>query len=312
MVPPSDRSRTRILIPLWRRAGQGFLTAFAALTLTFFILRLVGTDPVDSLLAQGLASPAQADGIRHRLGLDQPLPTQYLTFLTGLIRGDFGVSIYTQRPVLQTIFEQFRWTIELGIVGLAFGTFLGLALGTLAAWRDADGVGVLSANLASLLTALPVAFTGILILWIASRLGLSGNGIFLPGLVLSLSITGPIARLTYASLRESLMSPYILAAQARGFRRDSRLLWHALRPTLPALVSLIALEAAFLFAGTVVTETLFSRPGLGRLMVRAILEGDYPITQGLVTLAALIYTGSHILADSLALLLDPRLRDGDA
>jgi peptide/nickel transport system permease protein len=309
MVPLSDRSRTRILIPLLRRLGLGIFTAFAALSLTFFILRLIGNDPVDSLLAQGLASPDQAELLRHRLGLDRPLFTQYLAYLSGLIRADFGKSLFTQRPVLQTIVEQFRWTIELAITGLALGVCLGFVLGITAAWRDEDALGFISASLASLLTALPVAFTGVLILWLGGLFGFSGARLFMPGSVLGLAMAGPVARLTFSSLRESLTSPYILAAEARGIRRSPRLLWHAMRPILPSLLSLIALEAAFLFAGTVVTETIFSRPGLGRLMVRAILEGDYPITQGLVTLAAMLYTASHTLADWLALVLDPRLQE---
>lgn len=309
MVPLPDRPRIRILILLLRRLGLGFLTAFAALSLTFFILRLIGTDPVDNLLAQGLTSTEQAETIRRQLGLDQPLLQQYITYLSGLLRGDFGASLYTRQPVLETIFEQFRWTVELAMLGLVIGVWLGLMLGILAAWWDGDALGSLSAGFASVLTALPVAFTGILILWLAGGAGLSRITTILPGIVLGLSIAGPIARLTLSSLRESLSSAYILAAEARGLRRNLRLLWHAMRPILPALLSLIALEAAFLFAGTVVTETLFSRPGLGRLMVRSILEGDFLITQGLVVLAALVYTGSHVLADGLALILDPRLRE---
>ena len=309
MVSLPYRSRTRILTQLLQRLGLGFLTAFAALTLTFFILRLIGTDPVDSLLAQGLTSAEQAESVRQELGLDQPLLTQYVEYLSGLLRGDFGISLYTQRPVLQTILEQFRWTVELALTGLVIGILSGLAMGVTAAWWENRFIGSFAATLASLLTALPVAFTGILALWFTRDLGISGSKIVMPASVLGLSISGAIARLVYSNLLESLHGPYILAAQARGIQRSFRLLWHALRPILPALVSLIALEAAFLFAGTVVTETVFSRPGLGRLMVRAILDGDYQITQGLVALAALFYTASHIIADWLALMFDPRLRE---
>ncbi len=309
MVPAPDRSRIRILNQLLRRLVSGFLTAFAALTLTFFILRLIGTDPVDSLMAQGLASPHQAEAIRIKLGLDQPLLQQFGHYLLGLLQGDLGISLYTQRSVLQTIAEQFRWTIELAFSGLTIGILLGLTLGVTAAWWDGQFIGSLAATCASLLTAVPVAFIGILTLWVASWIMLSGSQVLLPAAVLGLASSGPIARLIYANLQQSLMSPYILAAQARGIARNFRLLWHGLRPVLPPLLSLIALEAAFLFTGTVVTETVFSRPGLGRLMIRAILDGDYPITQGLVVLAAIFYTTSHVLADWLALLIDPRLQE---
>jgi peptide/nickel transport system permease protein len=130
----------------------------------------------------------------------------------------------------------------------------------------------------------------------------------LPAFVLGYATSGPFARAIQSGLEGSLRAPFVLAARARGVRRSLRLLWHALRPALPPAVSLIALEAAFLFSGTVVTETVFSRPGLGRLLVRAILQGDFPIAQGIVGLAALFYVGSQVLADLIALGLDPRIR----
>lgn len=309
MVPLPHRPQARIVILLARRLALGLLTAFAAISLTFFILRLIGTDPVDSLLAQGLASPEQATALRQRLGLDQPLATQFLVFLTDLLHGDLGSSLYTQRPVLLTILEQFRWTLELALLGLFLGVALGLMIGITAAWWELTILGRIAAASASFLTAVPVAVTGILILWITAGVQIQGFRTLLPGVVLGLATSGPIARLIYSNLRTSMQAPYFIAAQARGINRGLRLLWHALRPIFPAIISLIALEAAFLFAGTVVTETVFSRPGLGRLMVRAIMDGDYPVTQGLVALAALLYTTSHIVADWLALIIDPRLRD---
>jgi glutathione transport system permease protein len=109
-------------------------------------------------------------------------------------------------------------------------------------------------------------------------------------------------------MQETMASPFMLAARARGIRHGPRLTWHALRPALAPVISLIAVEAAFLFGGTVVTETVFSRPGLGRLLVSSILQGDFPVAQGLVVLSALIYTVSHVGADVLSMLLDPRLR----
>ena len=114
-----------------------------------------------------------------------------------------------------------------------------------------------------------------------------------------------------AGLQDTLNAPYILAVRARGLRYGPRLLWHALRPALPPVIALIAVEAAFLFGGTVVTENVFSRPGLGRLLVTSILQGDYPIAQGLVVLSALVYTATHVAADILSFALDPRLRGSE-
>ena len=197
MVPIPDRSRARIVIQLLRRLGLGFITAFAALTLTFFLLRLIGTDPVESLLAQGLTSVDQVESMRQQLGLDQPILIQYFHYLSGIIHGDFGVSLYTQRPVLQTILEQFRWTIELAVSGLAAGIILGFVMGVSAAWWEQTLVGALTQMLASLLTALPVAFTGILMLWLTRNYIIPDARTILPALVLGLSISGAIARLIF-------------------------------------------------------------------------------------------------------------------
>jgi len=316
MVPAPGRPAPGALSALIIRCLHGLLTAWAAVTVTFFGLRVGAGDPLAGILAQGLASPQQAEALRHSLGLDRPLPAQYLSFLTGLLRGDLGRSLYTGLPVLRVIGGQLPSTLALGASGLLVAVVGGLALGTLAAWRKRSLWGRSAASAAALATALPVSFTGIVAILAFSTL-LSGRAasslyalrhLALPALVLGIASAGAIGRVVEAGLSQSLASPYVAAARARGVPSGLRLLWHALRPALPPAVSLIALEAAYLFSGTVVTETVFSRPGLGRLLIGAILQGDYPVAQGVVALAALFYTLSHILADLLSLGLDPRLR----
>ncbi len=282
--------------------------------MTFLALRLAAGDPLASLLAQGLASAEQADALRHQLGLDLPLVQQYLRFLTSLVRGDLGRSLYTGQPVAQVIGEQLPYTAELAAAGLAIALTLGLLLGLLATREDRQRKLPLALGVAGVATALPVAFTGILAILVAITASAAPSllrGITLPALVLGFASSGAIARLIQAGLQETLSAPYMLAARARGLRRGPRLLWHALRPALPPVISLIAVEAAFLFGGTVVTESVFSRPGLGRLLVTSILQGDYPIAQGLVVLSAIVYSATHILADVVALALDPRLRGSE-
>jgi ABC-type dipeptide/oligopeptide/nickel transport system permease component len=314
MVSVLDRPRIQLLTVIGRRLIEGLLTAWAAVTLTFFALRMAGGDPVNNLLSQGLASAEQAQLLRQQLGLDQPLGIQYLEFLKDLLHGDFGISLYTTRPVGRVIGEQLPSTLALALAGLIVALALGFLLGVIAAWRETKLDGKAAAAISDISTALPVAFAGILVLFLALRVSLAtgspmtGPGLLLPALVLGIVSMGPIARVVKAGLRESLDSEYILAARARGLRTGSRLLWHAFRPALPPVISLIALEAAYLFTGTVVTETIFSRPGLGRLLVKSILEADFPIAQALVALAALFYTISHILADLAAIMLDPRRR----
>lgn len=313
MVSKSHR-RTALLAVI-RRLLEGVGTAWAAVTLAFFALRFASGDPVASLLSQGLASPEQADEIRISLGLNAPLWLQYLRFLTNLLHGDLGSSLYTHRSVSQIILEQFPSTAVLAVSGLIAAILLGLILGITAAWFGKRASGMIAATIAALATSIPVAFAGILSLLIAGCLlqgPSSANGmlirLILPAMVLGFASSGPIARVIHSGLSESLRSPFILAARARGIRRGYRLLWHALKPSLPPVISLTALEAAFLFTGTVVTETVFSRPGLGRLLVKSILDGDFPIALGLVALAAIFYTISHVFADLLTLVIDPRLR----
>ena len=320
MVSAPDRPRTRPLIALARRALLGAATLWAAATLAFFALRLSGADPTDSLMAQGLASPEQAAALRTELGLDAPLLVQYGRFLGGLSQADLGVSLYTSRPVIRIITEQLLPTLELAAGALLVSLVLGLAFGVAAGWRPETSLGRASDVLASLATGIPVAVAGILVILIAAAvarvvpdaLSLTRSGsLALPALTLGFVTSGALARVIQAGLVDSRAAPYMVAARARGVAPGWRLLWHALRPTLPTAVSLAALQAAFLLSGTVVTETVFSRPGLGRLLVTAILEGDFPVVQGLVVLAAALYTLTQALADGLASLLDPRLAEGD-
>jgi ABC-type dipeptide/oligopeptide/nickel transport system permease component len=132
--------------------------------------------------------------------------------------------------------------------------------------------------------------------------------LLLPALALGIASSGALARVIQSGLEDNRDAPYLLAARARGVRHGPRLVWHALRPVLPLAISFLALEAALLLGGTVVTETVFARPGLGRLLVSSILIGDFPVVQGLVLLAAVIYTLTHVVADSLSAIIDPRLR----
>ena len=293
---------------------DGLLTAWAAVSATFFALRLAGGDPVSSLLAQGLASTEQADALRHELGLDLPLLQQYARFLTSLVRGDLGRSLYTGRPVTQIVGEQLPYTAELAALGLLVALILGIVVGLLATREDRLRRFPFASGVAGLATALPVAFTGILAILAAIASGAAPTllrGVLLPALVLGFASSGATARLIQAGLQDTLSAPFILAARARGLRYGPRLLWHALRPALPPVISLVAIETAFLFGGTVVTESVFSRPGLGRLLVTSILQGDYPIAQGLVVLSALVYTATHAAADVLSFALDPRLRGSE-
>jgi len=300
-----------------RRAGIGVLTLWAAVTVAFFALRLAAGDPTDNLLAQGLASPEQAQALRESLGLDQPLVIQYAGYLQGLARGDLGRSLFTQRLVSRTIADQAGPTLALAGAGLMVAAALGSLLGIAAGWAGRSLFGRAASGLSGLATAVPVAVTGVFLLWAATWLAslrpellpLSrGGNLLLPALALGIASSGALARVLQSGLEENLHAPFMLAARARGVGHGFRLAWHALRPALPLAISFLALETALLLGGTVVTEMVFARPGLGRLLVTSILTGDFPVVQGLVLLAATVYTLTHIAADTLSARVDPRLR----
>lgn len=318
MVSSASRPAAGALSAFVRRLGLALATLWAAVTISFFGLRLAAGDPLAGLLSQGLASPQQAAELRERLGLSDPLLTQYARYLGDLLRGDLGRSLYTQRPVGNVIAELAGSTAELAIAGLGMTILIGTVLGLIAGTRRPTALGAGAAAAAGLATALPVALTGVLILWAAMSIGrvvpvvlplTRSNSLLLPALALGFASAGALARILEAGLQENLGSPFVLAARARGVRRGLPLIWHALRPILPLAISFLSLEAALLLGGTVVTETVFARPGLGRLLVTSILSGDFPVVQGLVLVAATVYTLTHFSADVLAALADPRLRD---
>jgi ABC-type dipeptide/oligopeptide/nickel transport system permease component len=311
------RPAAATLAAILRRAADGGLTAWLAVSFTFFGLRIVGGDPTRVLLSQGLASPAQVEALRASLGLDRPLLSQYTHFLGGLLRFDFGRSLYSGRAVVDIIAEQLPPTLQLAFLALLLAIPAGLALGIAAAWDSRRAASRLASLLAGLSTSLPVAFLGLLLLAAvaaAARTVLTGAltgplvRLVLPVSVLAIGAAGALGRVVEAGVSEAMEAPFILAARARGLQRWPHLLRHALRPALPAVISLAALEATLFFTGTVVTETIFARPGLGRLLVSAILQGDYPVAQGLIAMAALLYTASQVAADVLAGIVDPRLR----
>jgi ABC-type dipeptide/oligopeptide/nickel transport system permease component len=284
-------------------------------TITFFALRLAAGDPVASLLSQGLATQQQAERIRSELGYDQPIITQYGVFLVNLIQGDLGRSLYSGRSVALIIAEQLPWTIQLALLSLLIAIGLGTALGIIAARKRRNSIGQLSETIAGVATALPVAAVGILVLLVFSSgsqfLGINagnipGQRLLLPSLVLGFAVAGPFARLVQSSYEQSLQAKYTLAAKARGSLHRGYQVWYSIRPSIGPVVTFLALEAAFLLSGTVVTETVFSRPGLGRLLINSILQGDFAIVQGIVILATILYTASRVLADGATLLLDPR------
>jgi peptide/nickel transport system permease protein len=309
-----------MLAYLLRRLLALLPVLWAAATVSFFAVHLAPGDPATAQLARSGAPASAIAERRAALGLDDPLEVQYLRFLGHLLRGDLGRSWQSNQMVSRIIGEALPSTVALALAATFTALGVGTTLGTSAAfaqWRMArprlDG---LLMTLALAGSSTPVAFSGLLAILIFSLyLGwLPGSGtsgwqsLPLPAAVLGWASAGGLARLTRDQLLDLLDRPFITAARARGIP-PRRLLWrHLARAALPQILALLALQLGFLLGGTVITESVFARQGLGRVAVDAVLSQDLPVVQGVVLLATLVYTLANLVADIAQWWLDPRLR----
>jgi ABC-type dipeptide/oligopeptide/nickel transport system permease component len=280
------------------------------------MLHLLPGDPVALMLHQSGGSAETMARLRHQLGLDLPVWQQYLIFLGNAVHGDFGSSIFQNRPVIRIIAEQLPSTIELTVSAMAVAVLLGGSLGCLAAVRRDSWVDRLCMLVASVGVAMPVFWMGLLAIFTFSfSLGwfpVTGQGglerLVLPAAVLGLGSAAAIARLVRSSLLEVLRQDYVRTARAKGLSDSVVTFRHALRNALIPTVTVIGLQIGTLLGGTVVIETIFARQGLGRLAVESILAKDFPVVQGTVLLAAVIYLAINLVVDLSYAVLDPRIR----
>ena len=285
------------------------------LTLVFLMIHIVPGDPVEQMLGEG-ANLSQIAELRHALGLDQPLLRQYGHYLGQMVRGDLGHSFKFQAPVRQVIFERYPATLELAFLALLVCAALAIPAGVWAAYRrgsNADrAVGVFSL----LGLAVPnFALGPLLIVLFSIQLGwlpVSGRGgvlnYILPAATLGAALAAILTRMVRGAMLEELSSDYVRTARAKGLPTSVVLVRHALRNALIPIITILGLQFGTLLAGTIVTETIFSWPGIGRLTVQAISSRDYPLLQGCILVIALSYVLVNLLTDVLYALIDPRVR----
>jgi peptide/nickel transport system permease protein len=291
-----------------RRLFGLLVTLWLAVTLSFIALQLVPGDPAGALLAPN-APPEVVAAERHAMGLDEALPIRYARMLASYARGDLGVSWAGRRAVAQLIAEALPPTLLLALASLALALLAGIGLGGVAA-RVQGGAGeALIMGAMRLGLSMPVAASGVVALALAPAWAHTG-ALLLPALVLSASAAGAFARLTRAELLATLRADYIRTAHAKGLPGRVIATRHALRNALVPVAAAAGLQFGFLLGGAVVTEMVFSRPGIGRLLLDAILAQDLPVVQGVVALGALGYALANLLADAVQRVLDPRLRAG--
>jgi ABC-type dipeptide/oligopeptide/nickel transport system permease component len=302
------------LLPmLRRRLIVALLTLFGVATVVFLLVRLLPGDPAETMLARAGAGPEAVAALRAELGLDQPVPVQYAAWLGRVARGDLGRSLLNNRPVADLIREQWRATAILAAVAFAWALLAGVPLGIVAARHHGRWPDRLATTVAVLGVAIPIFWSGLLLIhFLSARLGWlpppagTPASALLPGAVLGMAAAGPIARVTRVSLLDVLAQPYITAARARGLRWRAVLWRHAARNAAVPVLTVAGLQLGFLLGGAVVTESVFNRPGLGRLLVDGILWRDLPLVQGVALALAATYVLINLVVDLLAGWLDPR------
>lgn len=296
--------------------------ALGVATLVFLIMHMTPEDPV-LRMAPPDASPADLERLRDHLGLNDPLPVQYFRFISQIAQGEFGTSLRSQRPVRDEMAAALPHTMELALAAVVLSVLLGVPLGVISATRRYSVADYFAMTGAFVGISMPSFWLAtMLILLGALHLGWfppSGWGgplwtvkglwhVFLPALTVAVGAAAGIARLTRSCMLEVLHQDYVQVARAKGLNQARVHYVHALRNAMPPVMTLIGLEFGFLLGGSVITETIFAWPGMGRLVVNAIILHDFPVVQGVVLLYAVLLILINLVVDLLNVTLDPRIR----
>ncbi len=281
----------------------------------FLMLQLVPGDPA-LVVAGDSASPETIARIRHELGLDQPLPIQYLTFLEHLLHGSLGKSIRSNREVMTEILERFPYTLALALAAVVLSTVFGVAMGIFAAINRGRAADFVTMGIAIIGLSVPTFWIALLLImlfaltlrWLPVTGASSWQALLMPAVALSLHSAAVKARITRSSMLEVMGQEYIRTARAKGLRERGVILRHALKNALIPISTLIGLQFGSLLGGAFIIETIFGWPGVGRLAVQAIFNRDFPIIQGTVLLIAVAYLLSNLVVDIVYGWLDPRIR----
>jgi dipeptide transport system permease protein len=326
------------------RAGHAVLVLAALSLIIFAAIRAVPGDPVQTLLGENVTTPEQYQQLRHALGLDQPLWMQYLRWIGRVLQGDFGVSLQTQQSVLPLIIEKLEATLELALIAVLIGAFTGVLAGAVSAMKRGSAVDSASAVISLIGISIPVFWLGLLLIVAFSvRLDLTPIGgmmsfdtivepvtgfalvdavlagdwgavsdllvhVVLPAVTLSVAPAALIARTTRASMIEVVDEDYVKAGYARGLSAWQVLRRHVLKNAMIPVVTVIGLQIGVYLGGSIVVETVFSWPGLGRQVMDSIALRDYPVVQGAVLIYALLIVAVNLVVDIIYMVVDPRIR----
>ncbi|MBN9531489.1 MAG: ABC transporter permease [Alphaproteobacteria bacterium] len=312
-----------MLTYLARRIAGMFVVMFLVATVVFVIARVVPGDPA-AVMMGAAATADDIAALRARLGLDQPLPLQYLMFLRDVLSGNLGDSIFLNRPVLQALGERAELTFFLTLMSVSIAVAIGVPIGIVSAVKRGTATDQGVIGLAMLAASLPSFWVGLtLIQYLAVELRwfpVAGYGppdaslgerlrhLVLPAIALGLPNSALILRFTRTAMLDVLHEDYVRTARAKGLGQWVVVLKHALRNAMIPILTVVGLTAAILIAGAIVTETVFGLPGVGNLIVSAVLRRDYPVIQGALLIVSGIYVLINLAVDLLYAVADPRVR----
>jgi len=319
---PSGSQTVMVSFVVQRLLGM-FAVMAILVTIVFVIVRVAPGDPA-AVMSGADASVAEVQAMRARLGIDRSLPEQYLGFLAQLARGDLGQSLFLGRPVLTALAERAEPTFFLSLFAMAISCVIALPVGILAAYRRGSMFDQAATAMAMLAASIPSFWLALLLIqWLAVHVGLfpvSGYGppgapfaermshLVLPAIVLGIINSALIVRFTRASMLDVLGDDYVRTARSKGMSEARVVLRHALRNAMIPILTVVGLTAALLVSGAVVTETVFALPGVGNLVVNAVLRRDYPVIQGALMVVAALYVLINFAIDMLYVMVDPRVR----
>ncbi len=320
-----------------------FLVLFAVSLIVFLVMHFAPGDPAALYLGQ-MVTPGELERVRNEMGLNDPLVVQYFRFLKNAVKGDFGISYYTKQPVLSELMTLFPATVELALGSIVIALLIGISAGVISALKQNSIFDNVSMVVALGGVSMPVFWVGLILLWIFSiKMGwtpisgrlsvhidlepitrflvidsiLRGNmtalkdsirHLILPAISLATISMGIIARFTRSSMLEVIRQDYIRTARAKGVNETSVIFKHALKNALIPVITVVGLQFGLLLGGAVVTETVFSWPGIGNIIIVSILRRDYPMVQGALLFLAFLYAFINLMVDISYSYIDPRIR----
>jgi ABC-type dipeptide/oligopeptide/nickel transport system permease component len=301
---------------LIKRVLLAIPTMVAVSVLVFLMLHLVPGDPAIIFFGDQPVTPERLEQVRRQMGLHRPLPVQYLDFVKGIPRGDLGRSIHNRTPVWEELYTRAGSSAQLALAAFVVAVVLGLGLGLISALRRATWIDAAAMLVALGGVSMPIFWLAAMLIFVFSlklgwfpATGFGGwNRLVLPAVALGFISSATLARLVRSSVLEVLWQPFVTTARSKGLRETLVVRRHVLKNAFIAVITVMGLQFGTLLSGAVITETVFARPGVGKLLVDAISNKDFPLVQGAVLLVAVIYIIINLLVDLSYAYLDPRIR----